>query len=297
MSASKIGVVLSSGGGRGVYGHTGFMAALESLDIQVSASSGCSAGAVVGGVMASGANIQDWTEAVTHASSAQFWTPRSAIQLLYSLGLKQGRELSGLSDTTAAIRFLTEQLAAGTFEECIYPFSAVAVNLGDCRKVVFDKGPLAPRIMASAAMPGIYEPVEIDGQYFTDGAIIDLAPTEAICCRHQLDVLLVHHVAQRNYSTHELERVFNKPWVIMHLLHRLIYRRRPWYATGQPRSTHPCPCGCKAVLVVVEPSLPELAWPVMDGAATIVDEAQSNTLAQLQPLLETLNTEPRGLLE
>jgi predicted acylesterase/phospholipase RssA len=122
------------------------MAALESLDIQVSASSGCSAGAVVGGVMASGANIQDWTEAVTHASSAQFWTPRSAIQLLYSLGLKQGRELSGLSDTTAAIRFLTEQLAAGTFEECIYPFSAVAVNLGDCRKVVFDKGPLAPRI-------------------------------------------------------------------------------------------------------------------------------------------------------
>ena len=283
-------------GGRGVYGHTGFMAALELLGIQISASSGCSAGAVVGGVIASGANIQDWTEAVKHAGSKQFWTPRSAIQLLYSLGFKKGRGLSGLSDTAAAIRFLCKQLTAETFEECIYPFYAVALNLGDCEKVVFDKGPLALRIMASAAMPGLYEPVEIDGQYFTDGAIIDLAPTEAICCRHQLDVLLVHHVAQRNYTTQELERAFNKPWVIVNLLHRLIYRQRPWYATGQPRSTHACPCGCKAVLVVVEPSLPDLTWPVTDGATTIVDAAESNTLVQLQPILETLNTEPRALL-
>ncbi len=79
-----------------------------------------------------------------------------------------------MSDTAAAIDFITGQLGAETFEESSYPFVTAAVNLGDGKKVLFDKGLLAPRIMASAAMPGFYEPVEIDEEYFTDGAIIDL---------------------------------------------------------------------------------------------------------------------------
>jgi predicted acylesterase/phospholipase RssA len=84
------------------------MATLEALGIQVRASSGCSAGAVVGGVIASGANIQDWTDAITHADSEQFWTPRSALRLLYSLVFKKGHGLSGLSDTAASVRFLSK---------------------------------------------------------------------------------------------------------------------------------------------------------------------------------------------
>ena len=53
-----------------MYGHTGFMLALEKLNIQISASSGCSAGVVVSGIIASGTNIQDWAEAATHVSKA-----------------------------------------------------------------------------------------------------------------------------------------------------------------------------------------------------------------------------------
>tara|TARA_R110001592_G_scaffold148073_2_gene372710 strand:+ start:7460 stop:8083 length:624 start_codon:yes stop_codon:yes gene_type:complete len=192
-------------GGRGVYGHTGFMAALEKLDIPISSCAGSSAGAIVGGVMASGTNIQDWIKTITQVNTKQFWTPQSMLQLLYRFGLLQGRGVTGLSSTAAAIRFLTGQLAVQTFEDCIYPLSTVVVNLGECEKTVFDKGLLAPRIMASAAMPGLYEPVEIEGQYYTDGAVIDLAPADAICCRYQLDMLLVHHLAQRDYTTGERE--------------------------------------------------------------------------------------------
>ena len=295
-STTKIGAILSSGGGRGVFAHTGFMLALDSLNIQISASSGCSAGAVVGGVIASGTSIQDWTAAVLHASVAHYWTPRSLWQLLYSFGINKGRGLSGMSDTAAALHFISEQLAAATFQESSYPFVTAAVNLGNGKKVLFDKGPLAPRIMASAAMPGFYEPVEIDGEYFTDGAVIDLAPTDAICCQHQLDVLLVHHVANRNFSTHELKSAFKKPWTIVNVLHRLIYRQRPWYETGQPRSIHSCPCGCKAVVVIIEPELPELTWPDRSAAESMVSLAQSHTLSQLQPILQSLSAEPRSLL-
>jgi hypothetical protein len=47
--ATRIGVVLSSGGTRGVYAHAGFLLAVEEMGIPVSACAGCSAGAVVGG--------------------------------------------------------------------------------------------------------------------------------------------------------------------------------------------------------------------------------------------------------
>lgn len=293
---SRFGVVLSSGGGRGVFAHTGFMKALDELRIEISALSGSSAGAIVGGIVASGTHVSDWADTLTNVRPNQYWTPRSLFRLLYSFGFRKGLGIGGLSDTTAAIRFLSKNLLVENFEECVCPFSSVAMNLGTGESTTFDEGPIAPGIMASAAIPGFYDPVEIDGQYFSDGAIIDLAPAEAICCRYGMDVLLVHHTAQHDYTPEELERSFKEPWTIVKILQRLIFRRRPWYATGSPRSTFACPCGCRAVIVVLEPGLPQLSWPITGAAADILDTAHANALAQLAPILETLRTEPRSLL-
>lgn len=102
---------------------------------------------------------------------------------------------TGFSGTAAAIEFCRSQLAVQTFEQCRYPFHVLAVSLGHGRKVMFSAGELAPRMMASAAMPMLYRPVEIDGDWYCDGALVDLAPMDAICCRHGLDVLIIHHVA------------------------------------------------------------------------------------------------------
>lgn len=296
MAGSKIGVVLSSGGGRGIFGHTGFMLALEALGVLISASSGCSAGAVVGGMLASGVPARRWADVVTKVRTKQYWTPRSSWQLLYQFGVHQGRGLKGLSSTDAAVRYLAEHLLVDSFEACRYPFSAAAINLGTGQKTLFHSGPLALGIMASAAMAGFYDPVEIDGQYCADGAVIDLAPADAICCRYGLDVLFVHHVAQRDYSSSQLQKIFDQPWTIVNVLHLLIYRQRPWYATGQARSIHPCPCGCKAIVVVVEPDLPDLVWPLTEGGAGLVEAAHSHAVEQLQPILESIMTDPRGLL-
>jgi len=297
MSEVRVGVVLSSGGGRGVFGHTGFMAALEQLGVTISALSGCSAGAIVGGVLASGTPIEDWSKAVTQVRTRQYWTPRSTWQLYYSLAIKKGQGLKGLSDTTAAVDFLRENLRVDRFENCQYPFSAVAINLGTGEKATFREGPLALGMMASAAMAAFFDPVDIDGQYFTDGAVIDLAPAEAICCHHGLDVLLVHHVAQRDYNVERLEQAFSEPWTIVTILHRLIYRQRPWYTTGEACSFLSCPCGCKAVVVVLEPVLPELFWPLVKGGDFIARSAESQALEQITAILDPLLSEPRELLK
>src|SRR3990167_6917584 len=233
MSPPRIGVVLSSGGPRGVYAHTGFLIALERLGIPVAAATGSSAGAVVGGMAASGTDLRAWSETIARIDRARFWRPDPMVYVLWQFLIRRGRGYTGLSSPEAAIEFCRSQLAVQTFEECRYPFYALAVSLGRGRKVVFSEGQLAPRIVASAATPILYRPVEIDGDWYCDGALADLSPMDAICCRHGLDALIVHHVSGRYEGRTDLVRITQRRWSMLLILERLLFRRRPWYLSDE----------------------------------------------------------------
>ena len=210
---------------------------------------------------------------------------------------KKGRGLTGMSSTDLALRFIDSQLRAKRFEDCIYPFSSIAVDLATVEKRIFSSGPLATAVMASAAIPGLYAPVAIDGRLYCDGAIFELAPAEAICCRHSLDVVIVHHVQQQDLTQASLESAISQPWAMISILQRLIIKTRPWYSTGDPISVCACPCGCKAVVVVVEPKLPGMPWPAIREGRDVLDAARSHAMDYLGPMLDKLQTSPRSLLE
>lgn len=292
----RIGVVLSSGGGRGVYAHTGFLQALEQLGVPISAYAGCSAGAIVGGVAASGTRLDDWVQAIAAVAQRDFWTPDSLPRVLWHLTARRGRGYTGLSGTSAAIAFCRRLLAVQTFAQCRYPFYAVAMSLGRARKEVFSAGDLAPRMMASAAMPAFYKPVQIDGDLYCDGALIDLAPMDAICCRHGLDALLVHHVARRHDRTEGVETILGSRWAFAEISARVLFHRRPWYLSDERLTLRRCPGGCGAAIVVIEPDLPDLGWPVTEGGPRVQQSARAQALALLQPLADALLTDPRARL-
>jgi len=289
----RTGVVLSSGGVRGVYAHTGFLLALQQMGIKVQAIAGCSAGAVVGGVYASGSHLQDWAKEVLTLKTRQFWAP-SWFGFFGSF-LHQGRGYTGLSTTKPAMDFCAQQLQAKTFENCQIPFYALAKNLATGDKTVFRQGLLAPRIVASAAIPLLYEPVEIDSQFYCDGALLDLAPTDAICCKHKLDILIVHHVAHRNTGRVGLRKVMQRPWTLLTILNMLLYQQRPWYLSDQPLVYRRCPCGCNAIIVVIEPTLPELFWPVIQGGMKIMDAARQQGSLLLARYIDNLQQQGGSL--
>ncbi len=292
----RIGVVLSSGGGRGVYAHTGFLLALEQLGIRIAASAGCSAGAVVGGIAASGTTLQRWAETIANVDRREFWTPDSVAYFLWRMTVRKGRGYTGLSGSEAAIAFCRRNLAVQTFEECRYPFYSVAVNLGRGKKAIFSTRELAPRMMASAAMPILYRPVEIDGGYYCDGALIEMAPMDAICCKHQLDAVIVHHASQRFHDDGGMAQALRRPWTILEILDRLLFHLRPWYLSAERRTFQRCPCGCGAAVIVIEPDLPELRWPLTEGGPQVQAAAMAQTESLLQPYLDALLTDPRGRL-
>jgi NTE family protein len=45
---------------------------------------------------------------------------------------------------------------------------------------VLDEGPLAPAARASAAIPGIFSPVELNGQLLVDGGTVDNFPVDQV---------------------------------------------------------------------------------------------------------------------
>jgi predicted acylesterase/phospholipase RssA len=269
-----------------VYGHTGFLRALTELGLTVAAGAGCSAGAVVGAIHASGGDMAAWGASIAAARREDFWRPDSPLRLLWALGVQRGRGWLGLADTGPAIHFVSRHLGTATFEGCRYPFRCVALSIGTGASSVFDTGELAPRAIASAAMPVLYRPVALDGDLYCDGALVTLAPTEAICCRFGLDLLIVHHVSVRRTERPELGRVLTRRWSLLSMLHRVLYRQQPWYLGERPLSRSVCPCGCGAPVMVVEPNLPELDWPLTAAGPAIEEAAYQQGLQVLPQALE-----------
>jgi len=294
--AHRIGIVLSSGGVRGVYAHTGFMQAIQDLEIPVFASTGCSAGALVGGFIASGTPLEEWVDTLAGITSHTFWIPDSWPRFLWKMTARRGRGYTGLSDTSAALKFTRNNLVASTFEECLYPFHVLAVNLGTGNKAVFSTGELASRMTASAAMPILYDPVRIDDEYYCDGAVIDFAPTDAICCHHQLDVVIVHHVSQHFGIHQRIDAALQDSWAMLEIFNRLVFRERPWYLSDEPITLHSCPCGCGATVIVIEPELPGMPWPVIEGGDAVRHSAREQTEALLKPYVHALLNDPRKQL-
>ncbi|HEX23027.1 MAG TPA: hypothetical protein ENH21_06295 [Chromatiales bacterium] len=295
-SPPRIGVILSAGGSRGVYAHTGFLLALEQMGIPISAAAGCSAGAVVGGIAASGTDLKVWADAICRVKREEFWTPDPVRHVIWSMARNRGIGYTGLSGTAAGMDFFRRNLTAQTFEDCRYPLYIMAINLDRAEKVVFSHGELAPRMMASAAIPVLYKPVNIDGSYYSDGALVELAPVDAICCNHGLDALIVHQVGQHFGRKGDMSEVVRQPWSLLEIINRLLFHQRPWYLSNEELGFKYCSCGCGAVVVVLEPELPELPWPHTKGGARVLEVARQRTEVLLRPHLDALLTDPRQRL-
>jgi predicted acylesterase/phospholipase RssA len=293
----RIGAVLSAGGVRGVYAHTGFLQTIESLDVPIVAIAGCSAGSIVGGIYASGTPLNQWLEALAQMERKDFWQSGSWGRTISELVVYRGRTFTGVAKTDAPLDFCRRNIAVSSFEECRIPFHTVATSLATGKKVLFSKGDLALGIAASSSIPLLYQPVEIDGEFYCDGGVIDLAPTDAICCKHDLDVLFVHHVAARKRGFRGVKESDTDSWPMVEILDTLLFRTRPWYLSDNAITFRRCPCGCRVLIVVLEPELPDLPWPETGPGPEVQAAAKNQAEELLEPWLDLLQRMPSELLE
>lgn len=166
MPAKKIGLALSGGGARG-FAHIGVISALLSNDIKIDFIAGTSAGAIVGGAMASGMSL----EAMIAMAAAIRWRNMTRPSLS-PLGLLSNAPMG---------KFLSAHLVAKRFEDTPIPFAAIACDFETGEEIAMTgPGDIAFAIRASCAVPGVFAPLQDDGRLLVDGGVVSPVPTDAV---------------------------------------------------------------------------------------------------------------------
>src|SRR3954454_1692556 len=85
------------------------------------------------------------------------------------------RTRTHLHDNASLRARLSESLPA-RIEDLTVPFQCVAASIEQAAEHWFSDGPLVDAVLASSAVPGILPPVEIDGEHFVDGGVVNSIP-------------------------------------------------------------------------------------------------------------------------
>lgn len=166
----KIAVVLGGGGARGL-SHIGVLKALEEKKIPIDIIVGTSAGALVGGLYASGMKVADIERIGTDIGWNKI-SDFSAIRLFTLITAES------LLSTDKLEKYLEKHIGNRRFDELPIPFACIACDIKTGERIVFKDGEVAFAMRASATIPGVFEPVEYRHRLLIDGGIVDNLPVD-----------------------------------------------------------------------------------------------------------------------
>jgi len=197
MKKQTIGLVLGGGGARGL-AHIGVLRALLEAGYQIDVITGTSMGALVGAVYAQYPNVEYVEKKFRDFLDNPKFKPLKDLRFRQKKSYDPDDLLSQLSHEIK--RRVVINLAAGKkgllksqrlydaivdlveddlIENTKVPFACAAVDLITGHEIIFTSGPIRKAILASAAIPGILPPVEVDGYQLVDGSVGSNFPIQA----------------------------------------------------------------------------------------------------------------------
>jgi len=165
--AKTVSLVLGSGGARGL-AHIGIIRWLEDHGYRIRSVSGCSMGALIGGIYAAG-KLPEYEHWVRNVDKLGVF---SLLDFTFGRG--------GLVKGEKLIATLRELVGETLIEELPITFTAVAADIVREREVWLNKGPLFDAIRASISLPLFFTPFNYQGINLIDGSIfnpVPIAPT------------------------------------------------------------------------------------------------------------------------
>jgi predicted acylesterase/phospholipase RssA len=164
LSGRAIGLVLSGGAARG-FAHLGVFRALEELGIEVDRVGGTSMGALLGAGYAMGRSYAEMYQLAERLAN-----PKQLFD--YTLPYAS---LMASKKVTA----VTQEVFEGLHMEDLWrPFFCVSTNLTQAEPVLHQTGPLWKSVRASIAIPGIFSPIQYEGDVLVDGGAMNNFPVD-----------------------------------------------------------------------------------------------------------------------
>jgi NTE family protein len=186
---AKVAFVLGGGGHAGA-AEVGMLHALLERGIRPDLIVGTSVGAFHGAMVAADPTVESaeklegaWKELAGLGVLGRSWFTDAA-------GLVRSR--THVRSNEPMRRLAGRLLGASTFEELAVPFQCVAASIERFAEHWFSSGPLVDAILASAAVPGILPPVEIGGEHFIDGGIVNSIPVDRAVALGASEIYVLH---------------------------------------------------------------------------------------------------------
>jgi len=158
-----VSLVLGSGGARGL-AHIGVIHWLEKNGFKIKSISGCSVGALIGGIYAAGKldDFESWVRSLTK------------VDIVTSLDLSWKK--SGLVKGDKIINTLTELVGDVVIEDLPIAYTAVAVDILNEKEVWMNSGKLFDAIRASISLPLLFTPFRYKNVDLIDGGVLNPVP-------------------------------------------------------------------------------------------------------------------------
>ena len=162
---TKIGLALGGGAAKGI-AHVGVLKALEDQKVSIRYIAGTSVGAIIASLYAFNVSVDDiggLAKRLTMSKVTSFKLSKTGFF------------------TTASLRdLIVEYIGEVNIEDAKIPLAIVATDIRNGEEIILRKGSVADAVSASAAIPGIYIPVEIDNRSLVDGGLVQNVPIEAL---------------------------------------------------------------------------------------------------------------------
>ncbi|TYB31773.1 MAG: patatin-like phospholipase family protein [Candidatus Mcinerneyibacterium aminivorans] len=157
----KMGLALSSGAAHGL-AHIGVLKVMEKNGINFDYICGSSVGAIIGAL---------WAEGYTSGEIYQI-----AKRMNWKKIVKITIPKRGFFSIEGLEKIIKEYIPHNRFGGLKKKFGCVATSLKSEKPIYFTEGDLAKKIAASCAIPVIFKPIQINGEYCIDGGFIENTP-------------------------------------------------------------------------------------------------------------------------
>lgn len=178
---TDVGLALGGGGAKGL-AHIYMLEVIDEFGIKPSRIAGTSIGAIIGLLYASGISPRALREEIESYSNGTDDTLSNTIKNVFSwMQLVDFNWKGGsLLKPDAFLDDVMDHVKVSAFEELHIPLKVVAADFWHRDEVVLETGDIRTAVHASMALPGIFEPVVVDGRVLVDGGAINPVPYDLI---------------------------------------------------------------------------------------------------------------------
>ena len=190
-------ILVLGGGGMKGFAHVGVIRSIERLGITIDEVYGTSMGAVIGGLYATGLDSYAIEESLSDLNL------KSIFRLNLLKFLVKGYRHASVYKGRAFHDLLRGKITAQRFSELKLPFvcPALSITTGALRYFGLPgtpEIPVADAIYASSCLPGVFEPIAIEGDHYIDGGMAETLPLKAAKARKP-DLVIAVDLSRKNY--------------------------------------------------------------------------------------------------